>query len=263
MNLKIDEMDFEFSPLSVFEKHSTFNFLSQEEWEWYLSEFIRRGRIYAESRNRSFMVVNMTSSQALFISRQFINELGYTVPELQANQDQFLSNITHPEDNAFFHRIGVHLRPLLQKFGADKKLIDMCLQFTVRYQCKDQTYIQFDCNLYPMVMLNGRSTFALVSMRKLDTIIPASFQVFFMKESVRYIYCSRLGKLVLEDKVILKPIELEILECVAKGMRELNISKKMNVDVNTIKYYKKNIMEKLSVYSMPHAVYYALRKGII
>lgn len=256
-------MDFELSPLSLFEKHTSFNFLSQEEWEWYLSEFVRRGRIYAESRNRSFMVVNMISAQPLFISRQVIEELGYTVQELRENQERFLSNITHPEDHAFFDGIDVHLRPVFQKFGADKNLIDMCLQFTVRYKCKDQTYQQYDCNMYPMAMLNGRSTFALVSMRKPETLVPASFQVFFMKENIRYIYCSRLGKLVLEEKVMLKPIELEILEYVAKGVTEQNISKKMSVDVNTIKYYKKNIMEKLSVYSMPQAVYYALRKGII
>lgn len=256
-------MDFEFSPLSVFEKHSLFDYLTQEEWVWYLSEFVRRGRIYAESRNRCFMVVNTINTQPLFISRQVIGELGYSVEELRENQEHFLSNITHPDDDAFFHRIGVHLRPILQKFGADRNLIDMCLQFTVRYLCKDQTYMQFDCNLYPMVMLNGRSTFALVSLRKLEKLVPASFQVFFMKENVRYIYSSRLDRLVLEDKVMLKPIELKILEYVAKGVREQNISKKMNTDVNTIKYYKKNIMEKLSVYSMPQAVYYALRKGII
>lgn len=256
-------MDFEFSPLSVFEKHSRFDFLTQDEWEWYLSEFVRRGRIYAESRNRSYMVINTINKQPLFISRQVIDELGYTVQELRENQERFLSDITHPEDDAFFYGIGVHLRPILQKFGADRNLVDMCLQFTVRYQCKDQTYMQFDCNLYPMVMLNGRSTFALVSLRKLEKLVPASFQVFFMKENVRYIYSSRLDRLVLEDKVMLKPIELKILEYVAKGVREQNISKKMNTDVNTIKYYKKNIMEKLSVYSMPQAVYYALRKGII
>lgn len=256
-------MDFEFLPLSVFEKHSEFDFLTQEEWEWYLSEFVRRGRIYAESRNRSFMVVNTINTQPLFISRQVIDELGYSVEEVRANQEHFLAEITHPDDDAFFHRIGVYLRPILQKFGADRNLIDMCLQFTVRYLCKDQTYMQFDCNFYPMVMLNGRSTFALVSLRKLERLVPATFQVFFMKENVRYIYSSRLGKLVLEDKVMLKPIELEILEYVAQGVREQNISKKMNTDVNTIKYYKKNIMEKLSVYSMPQAVYYALRKGII
>ncbi|MGL4328265.1 MAG: LuxR C-terminal-related transcriptional regulator [Tannerellaceae bacterium] len=256
-------MDFEFTPLSAFEKHSLFDFLTQDEWEWYLSEFVRRGRIYAESRNRSFMVVNTFNTQPLFISRQVIDELGYTVQELHAKKEHFLSDITHPDDDTFFHEIRDRLRVIMDKFDADKKLLDMCLQYTVRYLCKDQTYMQFDCNLYPMVMLNGRSTFALVSLRKLERLVPTSFQVFFMKENVRYIYSSRLGKLVLEDKVMLKPIEMDILKYVAQGVREQNISKKMNVDVNTIKYYKKNIMEKLSVYSMPQAVYYALRKGII
>ncbi len=256
-------MDFEFTPLSVFEKHSSFDFLTQEEWEWYLSEFVRRGRIYSESRNRSFMVVSIKNSVPLFISRQVIDELGYTAQELRDDQEYFLCNITHTEDLIFFQNLEEHIKPIMQKFGSDRRLIDLCLQFTVRYRCKDQNYLQFDCNMYPMAMLNGRSTFALVSMRKLDSIKPATFHIYFMNENIRYIYSSRQKKLVLEEKVMLKPIELEILEYVAKGVREQNISKKMNVDINTIKYYKKNIMKKLSVHSMPQAVYYALKKNII
>lgn len=73
----------------------------------------------------------------------------------------------------------------------------------------------------------------------------------------------RADKLVLEEKIILKPTEHEILTMVAKGIREQSIAKKLNIDVNMVKYYKKNIMEKLSVYSMPQAVYYALRNGIL
>ncbi|MGL5620345.1 MAG: hypothetical protein ACRDDC_12075, partial [Tannerellaceae bacterium] len=118
-------MDFEFTPLSAFEKHSLFDFLTQDEWEWYLSEFVRRGRIYAESRNRSFMVVNTFNTQPLFISRQVIDELGYTVQELHAKKEHFLSDITHPDDDTFFHEIRDRLRVIMDKFDADKKLLDM------------------------------------------------------------------------------------------------------------------------------------------
>lgn len=256
-------MDFEFSPLSAIEKHPRFDYLTQEQWEWYLSEFVRRGRIYAESRNRCFMVVNVVTSTPLFISKQVIDILGYTVQEIHQDNGRFLHNITHPEDTVFFEGMSMHLSPILQKYKSDNQLIDICMQFTVRYLCKDKTYSCFDCNMYPMVMINGSSTFALVSLHELEVIKPPSFQVYCMKENLRYIYSSRQRRLVLEDKVTLKPSELKVLEYVANGVREQSISKKMKVDINTIKYYKKNIMEKLSVHSMPQAVYHALRKGII
>lgn len=105
--------------------------------------------------------------------------------------------------------------------------------------------------------------FSIVYVQELKFFRQNEFQAFLIKDKVRYIYVPRTDRLVLEEKIILKSTELEILTMVAKGIREQSIAKKLNIDVNMVKYYKKNIMEKLSVYSMPQAVYYALRNGIL
>ncbi|MGL4492756.1 MAG: helix-turn-helix transcriptional regulator [Tannerellaceae bacterium] len=61
----------------------------------------------------------------------------------------------------------------------------------------------------------------------------------------------------------MRPNELVILDLTAKGYREHEIAKKLETDVNNIKYYKKGIMHKLSVHSMPEAIYYALKHKLI
>ncbi|MGL5563218.1 MAG: response regulator transcription factor, partial [Tannerellaceae bacterium] len=94
-------------------------------------------------------------------------------------------------------------------------------------------------------------------------IQPVSFQIYFPRENKRFIYNNRLSKFILEEKTILNDKELNVLKFTALGKREYEIAEAMGVDIGLVKYYKKSVLKKLSVYSMPEALYYALKQNLI
>lgn len=256
-------MDYIYPSLSEYPKDKSFEHLSDKLWVWHLGELIRRGQIYTASRDSSSFIVNLSQSIPLFISRQLLEKLDYTKQDFEEERDVLLRRITHPDDSTFYARMNELIKPAVIKHSKQGRLPYFMVNFTMRLISRNGTIIPFECNMYPMAMCDGRSVFSLVCIKEQKVFRQNSFQAFLIKESARYIYVPRADKLVLEEKIILKPMEHEILTMVAKGIREQSIAKKLNMDVNMVKYYKKNIMEKLSVYSMPQAVYYALRKGIL
>lgn len=256
-------MDYIYPSLSDYPKDKIFEHLSDDLWVWQLSELIRRGQVYSTSRDQSSFIVNLSQSIPLFISTQMLEKLDYTKQDFEEGRDVLLSKITHPDDRTFYTKMSHHLDPVIVKHSKQGRAPYMAINFTMRLIRKNGSVVPFECNMYPMATRDGRSVFSLVCAEELQVFRQNEFQVFLVKENARYIYVPRADKLVLEEKIILKPMEHEILTMVAKGIREQSIAKKLSIDVNMVKYYKKNIMEKLSVYSMPQAVYYALRKGIL
>ncbi|MGL4326013.1 MAG: LuxR C-terminal-related transcriptional regulator [Tannerellaceae bacterium] len=256
-------MDYIYPSLSDYPKDKIFEHLSDDLWVWHLSELIRRGQIYSTSRGQSSFIVSLSQSIPLFISRQMLEKLDYTKQDFEEGCDHLLRNITHPDDATFYAKMSLLLEPILIKHCKQGRRPYVAINFTMRLIRKNGSVIPFECNMYPMAMRDGRSVFSMVYVQELKVFRSNVFQAFLIKENVRYIYMPRADKLVLEEKIILKPTEHEILTMVAKGIREQSIAKKLNIDVNMVKYHKKNIMEKLSVYSMPQAVYYALRNGIL
>ncbi|MGL6179944.1 MAG: LuxR C-terminal-related transcriptional regulator [Tannerellaceae bacterium] len=256
-------MDYIYPHLADYPKDVKFEHLSEELWKWLLSELIRRGQIYTTSRDLMSFIVNLSESIPLFISSQIIEKLGYTKHDFEENCNDLLRMITHPDDKIFYAKMNQYIKPILIKHSKQNQYPYFTVNYTLRLICKDGTPMPFDCNMYPMVMCGGRAVFSIVCMQELRSFRQNTFQVFLVKENARYIYMPRADKLVLEEKILLKPMEYDILTMVAKGIREQSIAKKLGIDVNMVKYYKKNIMEKLSVYSMPQAVYNALRKGIL
>ena len=57
--------------------------------------------------------------------------------------------------------------------------------------------------------------------------------------------------------------EQEVLQLVARGAGNYEISKSLNISENTVKNHLRNILAKLHVQNRSQAAYYALKKGLI
>jgi DNA-binding NarL/FixJ family response regulator len=62
---------------------------------------------------------------------------------------------------------------------------------------------------------------------------------------------------------LLSPREVEVLCCVAKGMKAKNIGKSLHITAKTVERHKSNIMAKLSLHSQVDLATYAIREGYI
>ena len=85
----------------------------------------------------------------------------------------------------------------------------------------------------------------------------------YINDDKVYEYNKKTNKFEYIGHTDLKEIEIEILRQIAQGTREYNIATKLDLDINLVKYYKKNIMKKLNVPNMPSAVFAALQQNIL
>ncbi len=70
-------------------------------------------------------------------------------------------------------------------------------------------------------------------------------------------------KEVNEIKIKLNDSQIKILELEAKGYRELDIAEVLGIEVVTVKYHKRKIVEKLGVKNIKEAVAKAIKLNLI
>jgi DNA-binding NarL/FixJ family response regulator len=83
-------------------------------------------------------------------------------------------------------------------------------------------------------------------------------------EGRRYV-AAEVGSRVVENlpRPALSPREIEVLQCVAAGLRNKEIASRLGIAENTVNAHLKNILEKMNVADRTLAVTTALRRGII
>ncbi len=62
---------------------------------------------------------------------------------------------------------------------------------------------------------------------------------------------------------LLSPREIEVLCCVARGMKAKNIGKTLHITAKTVERHKSNIMAKLGLHSQVDLAIYAIKEGYI
>jgi len=74
---------------------------------------------------------------------------------------------------------------------------------------------------------------------------------------------ARTGERPPEAADQLTPRERELLALVARGLSNKAIAEKMTISENTVKYYMKNILQKLGAQNRTEAAAHALRSGLV
>jgi DNA-binding NarL/FixJ family response regulator len=62
---------------------------------------------------------------------------------------------------------------------------------------------------------------------------------------------------------ILSPREREILQLIAEGMSAKEIAAHLNLSNKTVETHRRNIMEKLNMYSIAEITKHAIREGLV
>jgi DNA-binding NarL/FixJ family response regulator len=77
-------------------------------------------------------------------------------------------------------------------------------------------------------------------------------------------YVRQLQDREIEDSYeLLTGREREILQLVAEGKSNKDVANLLNLSVYTVETHRANLMEKLSLHSVPELILYAVRKGVI
>lgn len=256
-------MDYIFSPINRYKKPDVFSDVSDIDWQYQMHEKIRCIRMYVHALNKPCLVICNSTSQLLYCSREVLDLLGCSVEDVIETNGFLFSEILHAEDRDFIRKVRPDIKSLLEKYNDEPNFLHYYIRFCFRLKHKDTDIFSADCTIYPLLYDKGETLFSVITLNKNLHFDKSVCEVCFYKAKHRYLYSIKDQSFVPEYKLLLKSIEYTILLMVAKGEREHTISRKLSIDFNTVKYHKKNIMSKLSVHSMPEAVYQALIKGLL
>lgn len=83
------------------------------------------------------------------------------------------------------------------------------------------------------------------------------------ENSIEYIYSRESGRWKEKEPIELSEREIEILRLSAQGCINKDIADIICVDINTVKYHKKNIFQQLNVRNINEAIAYANNKKLV
>lgn len=212
---------------------------------------------------RATFISGCRNKKVYFLSNSFIELCGYSKEEVLKKPVNFLPEIVHPKDILFIDKIHEELTTLF--FIEDNNLnhTKYSARYNLRIKNKAGKWINLECFSYPIYTVNEEIHFTITHAKASAEKYTYQFQIYFTEDNKRFIFHEKKGVFLSSKKVDLKDIEIRILLNTARGLKEHEIARDMDIDLNTIKYYKKAILKKLSVNSMPEAIYYALKNKLI
>lgn len=229
----------------------------------FLDDLSRWAPLCSDAFERASFISGCLDKKVYFLSSSFIDISLYSQDVILRKSDTFLSDIIHPLDLKY---LGQVYQELLSSH-LTKKNKSECTKYFSRYnlRIKNQAgkWVNLECYSYPIYSINNTVHFCITHVNTTKVNFTPMFQIYFPDINKRYIYQEKEGKFYSSSKIDLKEIEIMILLNTAKGLKEYEIARIMNIDLNKIKYYKKGVLKKLSVNSMPEAIYYALKNRII
>ncbi|MGL5563561.1 MAG: LuxR C-terminal-related transcriptional regulator [Tannerellaceae bacterium] len=228
-----------------------------------LDESTRGSDLFSASMNRSIHITSTFDSILYYISDSYMRLTGYTKSEILSFGNNFINKIIHPSDKIELENMRILALQEIFTHTRTSRFSHHSICFNYRIKHKSGFWLTLECNAYPCCFLIDKPRFFIGIVKSTRAFHKQKFQIYFPKDNARYVFNRRNNKFISEEKVRLKSNELVILDLTAKGYREHEIAKKLETDVNNIKYYKKGIMHKLSVHSMPEAIYYALKHKLI
>lgn len=198
-----------------------------------------------------------------YMAPSYMELSGYNEADVYAGGFPFLYDIILPEDLVFIKQLKANLSSNKLAPLHNESQSDYSVHFNYRIRHKDGSLVHLECRMLPVGFFKEKPNFLLCYVRKTEDPFKRKFEMHFFSKQTCYVLDAHSNKFVLQDKKMLKEIELQILELVSRGARESTMVKQIGLDINMIKYHKKNIMKKLSVQSMNEALYYALKNNIL
>lgn len=208
-------------------------------------------------------ITGFNDSNLYYMSPSYMVLSGYSHADVYAGGFSFLRDIIHPEDLVQIKQLKANLSSKKLAPLNNEPQSDYSVHFNYRICHKDGSLIHLECRMLPIGFLKDKPNFLLSYVRIAEGKFKRKFEIHFFSKQVCYVFDTYTNKFVRQERKMLKEIELEILQLISRGARESTMVRQTGLDINMIKYHKKNIMKKLSVQSMNEALYYALKNKFL
>jgi len=173
----------------------------------------------------------------------------------------FLFNIIHPDDV----KQVVELAKVVFEFSLQCKLLkpfDDLFYIDYRVKKSDGTYIRVNRQSTPIEFDDDGNIVSAISICTDISNLKKSTTIDYGITGVNSVQFEKTHKTLNIDSVLSKR-EKEVLSYIIKGKTSVDIGKELNISEDSVKTYRKRILEKTECKNSAELIYYAVKKGII
>lgn len=256
-------MGLQFKPFEELLANEAYQDIDPVAFKQTVHDLIRHTSVYSKATNDTFMIASTIKGEIYYISDELIKLTGYTAKELRAIGNQFIRELMIKEENDLIRQMSFQAYQEIFKLRTKDTSSYHIALYKFRFKHKLGHWVTLENTAYPVCHINQRSMFVVCYVKEISKFIRSELEIFYPQEKLRYIYNHSKNKFIKSEKIQLNSIEQQILKLTATGHKEYQIEKEMELDINNIKYYKKKIMQKMSVNSMSEAIYLALKNELL
>jgi DNA-binding CsgD family transcriptional regulator/PAS domain-containing protein len=214
--------------------------------------------------NLGFYIIDYHKQQFTYVSDDPLFLSGYDQDEILKLGYEFFSKVVPPDDLMMLMEMnekGFEFFYNLPKDRRDKGYI--CYDF--RLKRKDTgNEILINHKLTPLILTEtGNIWFALCLVSLSVAIKPGNIFIALHDQNERYNYNEKRKQFELVHQKMLSEREKDVLQLLVQGRTACEISNKLVISEDTVKFHKRNINKKLNVKNTMEAVYFATINKIV
>ncbi|MBP1640033.1 MAG: Transcriptional regulator [Bacteroidetes bacterium] len=239
--------------------------MNQQDFNLKLNEHIRACNIFSEIWATEMIILSLSNFEILYVSDSFTQLTGITNEDVKSLQREIFTRLLHPKELPTI--IKAHTKTILfytKLYQKENNSPYVDAHYHVKLRKHTGDYTDYCILIHPISF--SETGYPLLAYALLLPSCKSGFEKFSIavKSNDKKLYYSSLAdKYVQKKNLELKEVEIEILKLTAKGHGENKIAKLLNIKLDLVRYYKKNIYKKFHVSSMAEAVYIALHNRII
>jgi len=227
------------------------------------SNYLESVKAFARLTNQSLYVINYAEMGFEYVSENPLFLCGYSAEEvLKMGYDFYLNTVPEQDLKLLLeiNRIGFDFYDTIPL--EERKLYTISYDFNLKTE--DQSSILINHKLTPLFLdASGKIWKALCIVSLASSESAGNIKIYKQgdQNSIRYNLASGVWETV--ASIQLTSREQEILQLSIRGFKVDQIAQELNLSLNTIKYHRKKLFEKLDVTTIVEAITCATRNNLI
>jgi DNA-binding CsgD family transcriptional regulator len=218
--------------------------------------------LFSEMNNFSICVIDFYKHRYAYVSKEHMFLCGYGIEEAKSYGESFVEKIIYEED--IIHQSKMKDAACLFVDNLDKERRENFQLYTTHRLKHKNGAVFMVSNKYKPIMFDDKQKMWLVL--AITTLSTKNHNVESYIEipdfGERHIYSLKKNAFIKAESIKLTEKENQILVMTMRGFTSKEIASKVDVSMNTIKFHKQKIMDKLNVQNMSEASLYAFSHNL-
>jgi len=228
-----------------------------------LDDYIKIFDSFSRTTQLSFYVIDCHKKRFAYVSDNPLFLSGYTQQEVMDMGLEFCCKVVSEEDRNRISLFNWQVFNIFHTYPVDARQ-NMSFSFDYGLIQPDKRSILINHKMTPISLTDSGQIWLALCVVTLSTkTLPGVLTVMLDGEILDFNFSPETYKMIKKEAVSLSKREKEVLQLTAQGNSNEQIGNKLFIDINTVKFHKRNIFSKLDVKNSTEAVTFAQNNGLL